>query len=279
MVQLFPLTRDQYDKLLLENLSQQNATTDFSCSCCRKHYLTQPAYSQHLRSKKHIEKSQNIKQKDDKPKANFIAPNPSNSLNSCLFCNRLSNDIDSNLNHMQKNHGLLIPSRNHLKSIEGLLQILYDIIHRDHACLYCNRSFRTAESAQTHMIHLNHCKILFENNQEYYDISDLSFDKNRENTECVLANNGLEMMLNDGRIIGHRSLCQNYKQKYEYATELGIKYSDRLVIEGSRSVKRIENASYLRAHNLQMRQSLKGKKDQRSARPNNCVRKSRVGAT
>jgi pre-60S factor REI1 len=261
--------------LLSENLAdQQSDHSDYSCSTCRKHYVTQQAYAQHLRSKKHSEKSsQPPKQKDGKSKSND--EKSSQYLNhSCLFCSNVFSDPHSNLDHMQKIHGFILPDRNQLKNRGGLLRLLSDIIQIDHSCIYCKKIFRSAESAQHHMVSLNHCKVLFEDDhQNRYDISDVSLDK-VTTEKCTLATNGVEMILSDGRVLGHRSLSVYYKQKFHPLREESEEDSNQKAVENGS--ERGELTCCRRQFDLQMRLLPKGNKVQRSARPNNCVRQARV---
>jgi len=97
-------------------------------------------------------------------------------------------------------------------------------------CLYCNgkgRSFWSLEAVQAHMKDLNHCKILYENNEhEYADFYDFSADyadipQVTEGEDAAvdpsagvhLSEDGSELIFSDGKSVGHRSLSVYYKQK------------------------------------------------------------------
>jgi len=127
------------------------------------------------------------------------------------------------------------------------------------------------------MVSINHCKVVFEDNDHNqptrYNVSDVTFEK--ENAEkCTLADNGFEIILNDGRLVGHRSLCLYYKQRF---------YLQKEEDEEDTNQKAVENGGQggelimcRRQHDMQMKLLPKGKNPQQSSRPNNCVRQARV---
>jgi len=279
MVQLLPVSLEVYEKLLSDNIAdQQSDHSEFSCLICRKRYATQQAYIQHIRSKKHVDKSsQPPKQKDIKNKSNENDSSTTQSVkHCCLFCSNVFCNLYSNLDHMQKIHGFILPGPNQLKNRGGLLKLLSDIIQVDHSCIYCNKSFRSAESAQNHMVSLNHCKIVFEDDhhskQTQYDVSDVTISK--ENAEkCSLSDNGLEIILSDGRVVGHRSLCVYYKQRFHPQKESEDNTNQKAVENGG---QRGELITCRREYDMQMKLLLKGNRGQRIARPNRCVRQSKV---
>ncbi|KAF2223793.1 C2H2 type zinc-finger-domain-containing protein [Elsinoe ampelina] len=93
-------------------------------------------------------------------------------LNQCLFCNVPSDDVENNLIHMSKQHGMFIPERDYLVDLEGLLSHLHEIIFDLHECLYCRQIKTTAVGAQTHMRDRGHCMIAYSTEAEQLDIGD-----------------------------------------------------------------------------------------------------------
>ncbi|KAF4553035.1 C2H2 type zinc-finger-containing protein [Elsinoe fawcettii] len=93
-------------------------------------------------------------------------------LNQCLFCNAPSENVDKNLTHMSKQHGMFIPERDYLVDLQGLLSHLHEIIFDLHECLYCRQVKTTAVGAQTHMRDRGHCMIPYSTEAEQLDIGD-----------------------------------------------------------------------------------------------------------
>ncbi|KAK5056828.1 hypothetical protein LTR84_012360 [Exophiala bonariae] len=81
----------------------------------------------------------------------------------CLFCNQTSTDLDQNLTHMLKAHGLFVDSTNLLVDVGSLLAYFHFIISELYECLYCGTQRNTRQAVQQHMMAKGHCK---------YDISD-----------------------------------------------------------------------------------------------------------
>ena len=81
----------------------------------------------------------------------------------CLFCHLSSPDLETNVDHMIKSHGLFIPERKYLVDLEGLFLWLWRRVNEEpFECLYCHKTKNTAEAVQDHMRDSGHCKIAFE---------------------------------------------------------------------------------------------------------------------
>ncbi|KAH0172567.1 hypothetical protein KCU67_g1680, partial [Aureobasidium melanogenum] len=93
-------------------------------------------------------------------------------LNQCLFCNTICEDLDENVKHMAKQHGMFIPEREFLVDMEGLLSYLHEKIHDDHQCLYCGQLKHTASGIQTHMRDRGHCMIPYSTEDEMLEIGE-----------------------------------------------------------------------------------------------------------
>lgn len=81
----------------------------------------------------------------------------------CLFCNQTSPDLDQNLSHMLKAHGLYIDPANLLVDVGSLLAYFHLVISGYYECLYCGKQRNTRQAVQQHMMAKGHCK---------YDITD-----------------------------------------------------------------------------------------------------------
>ncbi|KPI43733.1 Cytoplasmic 60S subunit biogenesis factor REI1 [Cyphellophora attinorum] len=76
----------------------------------------------------------------------------------CLFCNQESEDIDHNVQHMSKAHGLRIEMKDLLVEVVDLLAYCHLIISECYECLYCGTQRNTHQAAQQHMMAKGHCK-------------------------------------------------------------------------------------------------------------------------
>ena len=81
----------------------------------------------------------------------------------CLFCNQTSLDLDQNLVHMSKAHGLYIDPTNLLVDVVSLLGYFHLVISGYYECIYCGTQRNTRQAVQQHMLGKSHCK---------YDITD-----------------------------------------------------------------------------------------------------------
>jgi pre-60S factor REI1 len=93
-------------------------------------------------------------------------------LNQCLFCNTICEDVDENIKHMAKQHGMFVPEKEFLVDLEGLLSYLHEKIHDDHQCLYCGQLKHTASGIQTHMRDRGHCMIPYSTEDEMLEIGE-----------------------------------------------------------------------------------------------------------
>jgi pre-60S factor REI1 len=83
----------------------------------------------------------------------------------CLFCLSVSENIDTNLDHMSKSHGMRIPSPHQLTvDPSTLLSYLNLVISVYHECLTCGTQRRNAQAIKQHMLGKGHCS---------FDISDV----------------------------------------------------------------------------------------------------------
>ena len=70
----------------------------------------------------------------------------------CLFCLYPSANMEENISHMGLAHGLFIPEKEYLTDLRGLIVYLGEKIGVGNACIYCNKTFTSAEGARAHMV-------------------------------------------------------------------------------------------------------------------------------
>ena len=122
------------------------------------------------------------------------------SSSRCLFCNNKESDINTNIEHMLKSHGMFVPEKDYLVNPEGLIKWLYRKINENNECLYCHAIRNNSAGARTHMRDKGHCMIAFETEDEqieigqYYDFrSTYSDDDDAESTTSDVAEGGVKV--------------------------------------------------------------------------------------
>lgn len=88
----------------------------------------------------------------------------------CLFCSTRSSDIQANVQHMYKAHGMFIPERDYLVNLEGLVNYLYRKITENSECIYCHVMRANPAAIRTHMRDKSHCMIAFDSEAEQVEI-------------------------------------------------------------------------------------------------------------
>lgn len=118
----------------------------------------------------------------------------------CLFCNSMSESIDTNIIHMSRSHGMTIPSPHQLTvDPTTLLTYLNLVISVYHECLTCGTQRRNTQAIQQHMLGKGHCA---------FDISDVEseyrefWDLEGENKVEI---DGDNIILPSGRTVLHRA--------------------------------------------------------------------------
>jgi len=259
-------------------LSGNQVSEAFKCDACNKSYGAEKALQQHLASKKHKQQLIAIADGTIQPKMpkngagkglglNPLANNQADSdeeedeiemseemladkkiaagvtipLDTCMFCRLKFGNLEKCLDHMLKTHGFFIPDIEYLTSLEGLISYLSKKISIGNSCIYCNRPFATLEAVQAHMRSVNHCKILYEEDNaddydEFYNFDEaeeedaeeaskpektstslIAVDSQSVNDGQVeFCNDGLVMKIG-GKVATHRSLQVYANQKFRPA--------------------------------------------------------------
>ncbi|PRP76782.1 C2H2-type zinc finger-containing protein [Planoprotostelium fungivorum] len=228
-------------------------TEKFVCETCNKSYNSSGNYNTHIASNKHKEqlnKPQEEVKKVPKEPRNLelmtqeeiervladathleaeekemlrkkLETSPRYDESRCLFCNEQCKDLDDNVKHMTNVHSFFIPDLEYLKDLDGLLRHLGEKILVGNECLWCDgksgKYFHSADAVQQHMREMSHCRISYEveDEGEYEDYYDYTKDEMPEGdlSSVSVAENGCELVLKGGRVVGHRALRVFYQQK------------------------------------------------------------------
>ncbi|KAI5969581.1 REH1 [Candida margitis] len=107
---------------------------------------------------------------------------------SCFYCGLNNHDVESNIKHMYKSHGLYIPERSFLVDVNGLLEYLGNAVSR-FECLVCGFQGKSLVSIRQHLYSKGHCKLPYETKDEreqvaqYYDFMEEEAKEEKEEGE------------------------------------------------------------------------------------------------
>ena len=110
------------------------------------------------------------------------------SLRVCLFCNKESDGVKKNIDHMRIKHSFTILDIDCLVDLKGLLTYMAQRIHIGKICLFCSKQFKDARSCQQHMMDCGHCMMNMEDEDEYVDFYD--FSKTYQNHPLMIQEKG-----------------------------------------------------------------------------------------
>ncbi|SPO04847.1 related to YBR267w [Cephalotrichum gorgonifer] len=97
---------------------------------------------------------------------------PATLLQQCLFCRYTSPTVRLNAHHMERFHGMIIPEKEYLVDLDGLIKHLCSRVYEDFECLTCGKVKANAFAVQTHMRDIGHCTIPYTTEEEQLDIGD-----------------------------------------------------------------------------------------------------------
>jgi pre-60S factor REI1 len=210
---------------------------------CRKQYVSENGYNNHIQSKKHLELEQiadeeeaaaaladdddttmsepvtNGKSLFDSEPSSLATSRVLDPLVDCLFCTKSSEEMESNLEHMKKAHGFFLPDIEYLNDKEGLLKYLSMKINNEKLCLYCNgrgKEWQSVAAAKAHMIDRGHCKMAYDESEDpeellkYYDFEVNNDDMDVDSEDKSPQEN--ELVLQSGVKLGHRKFMKYYKR-------------------------------------------------------------------
>ncbi|KAK2032993.1 hypothetical protein LX32DRAFT_660796 [Colletotrichum zoysiae] len=112
----------------------------------------------------------------------------------CLFCPKFLPDFTDSVMHMQKSHGLFIPSQPQLVvDLETLFKYLHLVVFGYRECLHCGTVRATVQAAQQHMTSKGHCKFdISEQDSEFTEFYDFFELKDDMKTAGTKGNNNKE---------------------------------------------------------------------------------------
>lgn len=175
-------------------------------------------------------KHKTILDMDDEELEKELASRPRLEPNECLFCTKKFEDVPANMSHMAEEHSFFVPDIEYCINLTGLLGYLGEQITVWNKCICCDEekgSFRSLVAVRDHMNAVSHCRMRYEDPSEYaefYDFDECPFVRIAEEDEDgnliidpeksgpVLADNGYELLLPDGRVVGHRAMATTYSQ-------------------------------------------------------------------
>ena len=125
-----------------------------------------------------------------RPHASSPISIPTIAVDSCLFCPRVFNSLETTLNHMSRNHAFYIPDVSYCTDIPGLLTYLAQDISLGNICILCGHGFgglvtgsetdselvkrskKGTEAVRKHMIDKGHCRIPWDTDDQRLELSD-----------------------------------------------------------------------------------------------------------
>lgn len=150
--------------------------------------------------------------------------------NVCIFDDKEFSSLEENLAYMETTFGFFIPERDYLTNLSALIIYLGEKVKLGGICIYCQKQFGPGKSCQSHMIAKSHCKIAYQEGidldefDDFYDFTSsyksVEGGEGGKNDEDGLENTlevsaiG-ELILTDGRCVGHRAFRKYYKQQYK----------------------------------------------------------------
>ncbi|QPG77373.1 hypothetical protein FOA43_004786 [Brettanomyces nanus] len=173
---------------------------------------------------------------------------------ACFYCDQKSNQLETNVNHMFRKHGLYIPERSYLADIEGLLSYISNSIALDKQCLKCGFIGKNLESIRQHVIEKGHCVLPYETKDErdavkqfynfdttleqhkgenksvtFEEIDDVIECWTSEYTTATLDETGTQLCLPNGVRLGNRKYARYYKQNIP-------DIRDKVILESEKTV-------------------------------------------
>lgn len=138
--------------------------------------------------------------------------------NISIFDNTEHESVEACLEYMEKNFSFYIPDKQYLTDLPGFLTYLNEKVKIGGLCLFCQKQFQPGYAVQSHMISKSHCKIAFDDDEDefedFYDYTSSYEGIADEDLGEVTINALGEMVLPDGRTVGHREFRRFYKQNF-----------------------------------------------------------------
>lgn len=126
---------------------------------------------------------------DDAPD-HFNAEEDFDPTTRCFYCEADNAEMELNIRHMFRAHGLYIPERTYLSNARGLLTFLADRIFSGLECIVCGFEGSSIESTRQHIESKGHARVPYESKEEKAIVSEfyefyVEGDKRRTSTKKV----------------------------------------------------------------------------------------------
>lgn len=148
---------------------------------------------------------------------------------ACLFCPQLSSNFQTNLAHMQKFHGLFIPTSiddgalSLAVDMETLIGYMHLVIFGYHECLFCGTQRADGWAARQHMMGRGHCRMDLSSSEsewrDFYEVDDNLLSENEGEVvsgddagesdsadgQILPVDGGDSLRLSSGKVVAHRT--------------------------------------------------------------------------
>mmetsp|Transcript_14903 Transcript_14903/g.27538 ORF Transcript_14903/g.27538 Transcript_14903/m.27538 type:complete len:323 (-) Transcript_14903:43-1011(-) len=219
LVSLPPVTIEVFEAKKAEARVAQVPSYQSKCSTCNKTFSSEKVYEDHMTSKKHRTVLQKQQTRPERTETEEGSP-----LTTCVFCNAVAAELESNLRHMLSAHSFFIPDIEHVENLEAMMGYINEKVMVGYMCLYCNNegthSFKSAQAVQQHMLDKQHCFLNTEDDEEEYahfyeqkeDYRMMSLVSRTEELPAEVMETG-ELRLRSGLVLGHKKYARYYKQR------------------------------------------------------------------
>ena len=196
-----------------------------------------------------------------------IDARPALAEGECLFCRKQFKSFKSLGQHVTKKHSFYLPDIDFLVDPRGMYDYLAYKVAKLCQCLNCDKTFRSLEAVRGHMADKGHQLLKYDDTtgdyDDFYDFSSSYGDVNEEiagrvdeeltprelaiiarkmgvGKDIQVSDTGLELVLDSGVTIGHRSLARYYKQNLRPDREIvkGLKMTYKQIGEANPGMRR-----------------------------------------
>lgn len=185
MVSLGPVSEETFKDKIEAALRQMENPEDKKkilqnessyCEACSKKFANSSTYKQHFQSNAHKKNQKNLemqkKEEGHEEKEKKVSKTTLEDIGVCLFCNFESENLETNMIHMQRAHNFFLPDSQNILSLEKIIGYLAGKIHRGLLCIYCDnvgcKDFKSGQAVQGHMRDKLHFTIDTDNMNEYF---------------------------------------------------------------------------------------------------------------
>lgn len=189
VAELPPVTAEEFQRRVIQQRvadEQALQETTLYCSACRKQFISDKSYDNHLNSKKHkdnalrfekenegkegdvvIKQTKTVAKKEDgEPETDEdgeieeidsdqwseLYVNPIEE-NDCMFCSQHSDDLSANLQHMAVAHSFFVPDMDYVVDLNGLMVYLGEKIAKGEVFFsYICHSIESEEGGPNHYL-------------------------------------------------------------------------------------------------------------------------------